>query len=443
MKISRYNKILNTEDNKKIAFNSMSCALAEVDESFFDIYNNIDKLVYEDLDAKTKDLVDNMLEGGYIIQDSSDELKMIKYKHLTSKFNSNTLGLTIAPTLDCNFACPYCYETPKKGFMSEEVQNSIIDMIEKRVKKVNAISVSWYGGEPLLGKDIVLSLSDRIVNICNENNIEYSAFMITNGFLLNEELIDKLKKLKVTGYQITIDGPPRIHNERRRLRGEKRDTFNKLIENIKILKAKNLDVNIRVNVDSTNIEYIDELLDILKENELNDLIFHFGHVKTDYSDVCNSIKATCLNDREYADFDFECRKKLLDKGFTNESMEYYPSLKSNYCGADCVSSYVIDAEGYMYKCWTDVGKEEYSIGNVISFGENGQDEKSWMNNINYLLWSPFEFKECRECWLLPICMGGCPGNGMKNDNKPKCGKWKYTIEKSLISKYKSCNKECK
>ncbi len=35
MKKSKYNKIIKLEDGKTIAFNSVTCALAEVDKDFF------------------------------------------------------------------------------------------------------------------------------------------------------------------------------------------------------------------------------------------------------------------------------------------------------------------------------------------------------------------------------------------------------------------------
>ena len=78
MKKSSYNKFLKTEDGKKIAFNSMTCALAEVDDNFFEIYDNIESLKYDNLDKEQKKLVQSMLEGNYIVQNEVDELNMIK-----------------------------------------------------------------------------------------------------------------------------------------------------------------------------------------------------------------------------------------------------------------------------------------------------------------------------------------------------------------------------
>ncbi|MCI8746497.1 MAG: SPASM domain-containing protein [Lachnospiraceae bacterium] len=431
MKKSVYNKILTTNDGKKIAFNSMTCALAEVDESFFKIYDNIENLNYENLDDQQKKLINNMLKGNYIINDEIDELKIIKYRHFHSKFTEDILSLTIAPTLECNFACPYCYETPKKGLMNKEVQNAIIDVIKKRIKKIKKLSVFWYGGEPLLAQNIILSLSNKIIKICEENKIEYTSFMVTNGYLLNDELIDKLKICKITSYQITIDGPPEIHNQRRKFKGYNCDTYTKLINNIKLLLTKDLEPIIRVNIDSTNAKYVDDLLNLLLLEGLSKVTIYFGHVRGEEYSGCN-LHTSCMNCQEYAEFDFKYSKILHNKGFSLDS-DFYPTLKSNYCGADNCNAFVIDHEGNMYKCWNDVGIENLAIANVLT--EEKVDDLKYMNNINYLMWTPFDYKECKECWLLPICMGGCPWNGMHKGSKPECEKWKYVIEKSMIEKY--------
>src|SRR5699024_5938565 len=124
-----------------------------------------------------------------------------------------------APTLSCNFGCPYCYEEPKSGFMSEEVQKSILDMITEAAKRRKDISVTWYGGEPLIAKDIIFNMSEKIINICEENDCDYSSYIVTNGYLVTDEIIENFKKYKITGAQITIDGPPEIHNSRRFLKG--------------------------------------------------------------------------------------------------------------------------------------------------------------------------------------------------------------------------------
>lgn len=434
MKASRYNLVMDYED-KKLGFNSMSCALAEVDETFINILGNIDSINYEKLSDYEKEVFDNMKYGGYIIEDEVDELNLLKYRSYNSKFNGRGLGLTIAPLLACNFACPYCYETPKPGVMGKDVIDSIIKMIEKTAEKSEPISITWYGGEPLLAKDVIFSMSERIIDICKKNKVQYSAYMVSNGYLVTEEIAKKLREYEVTGVQITIDGPPDIHNSRRKLRNSSEPTFDKIIENIKILQKNDIEVTIRVNIDKTNVDRLEELMDILAEKGLNNATISLGHVSS-YTDSCASIADTCLNTEEYAIESLKNQEVLFKKGFNVSTYPNYPGIKGNYCCADCNTSYVIDFEGYMYKCWNDVGNHTRSIGHVNKLDNSEKlDSKQIALNAEYILWTPFDYEECRECNLLPICMGGCPYNGIKYGRTPKCEKWKYNLIDVLKKTY--------
>ena len=438
MKASRYNVVMDYKD-KKLGFNTMSCALAEVDETFINILTNINDIKYEQLDDIQKEVFDNMKYGGYIIDDEVDELKLLKYRSYNSKFNSRGLGLTIAPLLACNFACPYCYESPKPGVMGEDVISSILKMIEKKAEKSEPISITWYGGEPLLAKDIIFSMSEKIIDICKKNKVDYNAYMVSNGYLVTEDIAKKMKENMISGVQITIDGPPDIHNARRKLRNSSEPTFDKIIENIKILIKAGVEVTIRVNIDKTNVSRLEELMDILASKGLTDCIISLGHV-SNYTDSCASIADTCLNTEEYAIESLKNQEVLFEKGFNVSTYPNYPGVKGNYCCADSNTSFVIDFEGYMYKCWNDVGNHSRSVGNVKDI-ENDEDVDSKQISLNaeYILWSPFDYEECVGCNLLPICMGGCPYNGIKGGHTPKCEKWKYNLIDVLKKTYDERN----
>lgn len=218
MKKSRYNKIIHLEDGKTIAFNSVTCALAEVDEEFLDTLENIEHINIDEVSPEKKELIDNMMEGNYIVDDKMDELKLLKFRNYSGKFSSNGVGLVIAPTLACNFACPYCYETAKSGMITEEVQASLLEMIEDTAKHKYDVDITWYGGEPLLAKDIVFNFSKKAIAICEREGVKYRAYIVTNGYLINEEIVEEMKKAHITGAQITVDGPPSIHNTRRILK---------------------------------------------------------------------------------------------------------------------------------------------------------------------------------------------------------------------------------
>jgi uncharacterized protein len=433
MKASRYNLILTTEDGQKIAFNSTSCALAEVDADFFEILDNIAKINLKETDERKKRLIELMMQGNYIVDDAVDELKILKYRHLSGKYNNFTLGLTVALTLGCNFDCPYCYERSKQGFISQEAVEGIVAVVTEAAKKRKDIQITWYGGEPLLAQDIMFDLSDRLIKICMENEANYSAFIVTNGYLLTEETIGKLKEAKVTGAQVTIDGPPAIHNSRRRLKGSLAGTFDTILDHVVKIKEHHLNVTIRVNIDKSNIDAIPELLEILEINQLKDVLLTLGHV-TAYTEACMSVAESCLSAEEYAQNDLKFQRLFHERGFNIDGYPFYPGIKGNYCCADAQYSFVLDPDGYMYKCWNDVGDVHKAVGD-IKRRQEGPDQKMLMQTIDYLFWSPFDFEQCRECNLLPICMGGCPYNGLKNGDRPECEKWKYNLDKILKLTY--------
>ena len=425
MKESDYNILLET-DGKKMVFNAMTCAFAEVDDSFFDALSK----VREGEAIADQELLENMKYGGIIIDDNLDEKQYLKLRSYQSKFSSIGFGLTIAPTLACNFACPYCYEEAKPGFMSEELQDKLIEMVSDAAKQKKNIYTTWYGGEPMLAFDsIIRPMSERIIAICKENGVEYSTFMITNGYLVTEDVIEHLKECEIKGMQITIDGPADIHDSRRVLKGNGRGSFEVIMENVRALIKAGIHPDIRVNVDKTNKDRLPELIAIFKENGFEKCSISFGHVNA-YTEACANIDGTCLNIQEYAMETIDYQKMLFDNGFAGAN-EYplYPGVKGNYCCADSAGSYVVDPEGYLYKCWNDVGQTERSVGSVSDL--NTASDLQQRVQADYLLWSPFDHQKCVECEILPICMGGCPYNGMWHKGEPECEKWKYNMTETL------------
>lgn len=440
MKKSFYNFIFENDEKKAIAFNSNTCALAEIEEDFLHMLNNIESINYENLDINQKKLFDDMKEGGYIIDDCIDEKKEIKFRNLTSRFYNGSLSLTIAPTLNCNFKCIYCYETAKNVVMTGETEKYILEFVKKQINSIKQLNITWYGGEPLLCKNIIYNLSESLISMCDENNVKYGAYIITNGYLLDDDTVKNFKKYKISGAQITVDGPAHIHNKRRVLKSREENNFETVINSIKKLKKSNLRPGVRINIDKSNIKYVDELLNFFKQNEMSDVGIHFGQV-TEYTQACKSIGDYCYDTEDFSKILIDLQNKLNENGFKGAiGSIYYPSLKGNYCGADQINSFVIDPEGYMYKCWNEIGYTNYSIGNIKDISKNLKPESyQFSNTLKYATHSPFDSKECVECKLLPVCMGGCPYFNVNRDTSKPCEKWKYNLEQIIKYTY-TCNK---
>lgn len=54
-------------------------------------------------------------------------------KRRLTVFRDPSYRLTINPTLNCNFSCWYCYETHNKKYMSNEVKQRILKLIDNIV----------------------------------------------------------------------------------------------------------------------------------------------------------------------------------------------------------------------------------------------------------------------------------------------------------------------
>jgi MoaA/NifB/PqqE/SkfB family radical SAM enzyme len=101
----------------------------------------------------------------------------------------------IIPTRRCNLACTYCneYDDFSKPVATEEML--------RRIDLLGALGtsiISFSGGEPLLHPD----LDDLIAGIRRQGAM---AGMITNGFLLNADRIQKLNRAGLDHMQISID----------------------------------------------------------------------------------------------------------------------------------------------------------------------------------------------------------------------------------------------
>jgi uncharacterized protein len=432
-KKSKFNHIIKT-NGIILAFNSMSCSLAEVNNDFMEILNDIENINEKDLPNTKKDLLENMKIGRYIIDSEVDELAALAVINNIGKFShSETLTLTIAPTLACNFKCKYCYETPQLGVIGDDVSNAIVNYIRNLLDNVSNVLIWWYGGEPLLAYNEIIKLSDQIMKICAEQGKGYSSNMISNGYLFNDEKIKELKARRLKQVQITLDGSRDIHNLRRPLKGDAAyGTYDKIVSNVKRLVKANINVVIRINVDKTNKTEIDSVINNFLDEPYNKNIkFALGCV-FENKNTCMDTSGECLENSDFMNLKYNFEKKIKSMKFPKHQELEYPYIKTNTCCANNVYTYVIDHKGYFYKCYNDIGDIQKAIGNILN---RDTIFDLYSRSSKYLLASPLNRSECKECNMLPICMGGCPKNILNQTQK--CGGIKYIIDKILIDRYKS------
>lgn len=239
MKFSQFNSIIRLTDKLSLIYNSYA-------DSYLILSNEY--LPVEDIDYIKKEypqLYDNLLKSKSIIEDEVDELSLVKNLQESVDNNGNIYILTINPTLDCNFRCWYCYENHvSRSKIEPETLDKIKKLIHNIVGKQTTLEhfqLNFFGGEPLLQYNTVIDIITYAEEVCHSFGKKISIAFTTNGYLLNAERVQVLSEHCVNSMQITLDGNRETHNKVR-FSSVRLGSYDKILENIKLLLRKNIDV---------------------------------------------------------------------------------------------------------------------------------------------------------------------------------------------------------
>ena len=421
MKTSLYNFIFQ-ENNNFYIYNSFVNSFAKINKDVAAFIENIESGKCPDIDES---ILAPLIKGGFIIKDNKDELAELKLRNRTSRYGATSFGITFAPTLNCNFKCKYCFENPQPQMASAETVDKVYDFVLKNLKGKTSFGVCWYGGEPLLAVDTIKKLSERFIPLCRTLNIPYDADIISNGYLMTEERAKMLSDLGVSFWQVTLDGPPEVHNERRPFVNGGA-TFSTILDNLTACYKYFDRVSVRINVDKSNYKNVRELLKILDDKGLkNKVNVYFGRVQA-FGAVCKSVGSSCFSTEEFAEIESELNALTMEEGY---DVDTRPRLVAGFCTADRINSFVIDPDGNLSKCWNCVGLENEKVGTVFDHELNDL-------YIQWLNFDPFQDTECSDCKFLPVCMGGCPYETVIKSEK-ECKTIKYNLNDQLKLRVKS------
>lgn len=411
MKLSKYNEYTKKEDNL-IIYNSVSSGVLLLNKDYQKDLENFLKTG----NAKYSEMIEGLKKSQMLVDDEIDELGRLELSSRISRFSTENLSLTIATTSGCNFRCPYCYEEGIEHYsMDKATQDLLLEfVINQHPKK---LSVVWYGGEPLLNFDCIEYLSEKFIEEFGDN---YTAGIVTNGYLLDKTKANKLKEYHINRIQITLDGTKDIHDTRRIL-ANGNGSFDKIIENI-INCCEFLPIVIRTNVDKTNITNVPEIINQLKELGIYDKIkFYIAPVDDVNSAVRNP---DCFQTEEFSKMEREYLLQYVDTKTIKP-----PVMSLSICGAICCSSFVIDPRGKLFKCWDQMGHDEKVVGDLTNGIKHNDVLLQWLN------YDPIkEHPECGDCIYFPTCFGGCPYQTLMGRGK-RCVTMKYNAPHVIDSLY--------
>lgn len=159
-------------------------------------------------------------------------------------------------TLRCNLSCRHCGSDCAKDLAASEMPLkdflTVLDEIAQHQDPAT-IMVSTVGGEPLVRHDIV-----ECGREIKRRGFQWG--MVTNGYLLDEKMMDNLAEAGIDSMAIDIDGTAGDHNWLRC----NPNSFDRAMKAVKQMqRVENLEWDVITCVNSRNINHLDEIKQLL------------------------------------------------------------------------------------------------------------------------------------------------------------------------------------
>ena len=342
---------------------------------------------------------DTMVRLGILVPDAMAEQRQVAGYFDWANANARRFTALVTLNLDCNLACPYCYEDHFRGksYMSEATADLLTDTIlNGPIAAGKEVLLDFYGGEALLSIPLIRRIAGPLREAAARGGTPFSFSLVTNGTLLTRRVVEELQPLGLAGARITIDGPPDIHNSQRPFVSGK-GSFDLILSNLKEVCGL-IKLQLGGNFTRDNYLRFPELLDILeKEGITPDKLYmvQFSPViptagEAGLGDF--AMGCACSSEPWLIEASLHLREEILKRGWNT------PKPKLAGCMVEFDNNLIVDWDGSLYKCPAFMGWEDLKIGTLsdgIGAYRESHNMDVWKND------------ECLECPYLPLCFGGC------------------------------------
>ncbi len=389
MKINSYAYLVNFNDNQSVIFNGINKRFIVIDNKALPSYEAI--LSNPDTYIESHPIIINELKHiEVLVEDSFDGLEILR-KERTNFINSSVYKTSIIPTFECNYNCWYCTQNHMPAIIDEKKMCLIVKHIKKYLieNNIKEYILSWFGGEPLTQPDIIDRMSHELLNFCNENNIDYSAGITTNGALLDENAISVMKRNKINYFQIAIDGDRASHDKNKH-DSVNPSSFDLVLGNIvKLAKGiKEANITLRLNFKP------DIIVDTHLVDEINFIIPYElrNRMRVDLQRIWQ------IDERKY-DID---KLDALQKKFVTSGYSLTTNHVFSMCYVDKIHYNTIYYNGGVEKC------DEKSMDSLRGYiNENG--DITWIEKPKFMTFDILaDNSPCSKCVYYPLCYGSCP-----------------------------------
>lgn len=343
-------------------------------------------------------------------------------------------------TMGCNMRCGHCGSSCAEPLADELNTEEALDLCDQ-IAEMGLRWITLSGGEPLTRKDIL-----KLVKRLSEKGVAVN--IITNGWLLEREMVRKLKENGISTVAISIDGTPEIHDKIRCKRA-----FEHARNAFFIMKEFGIHTGAVTTITKQNINILKEL----KEELINmgvqtwqvQLGLPMGNLKErpgwvlepeQIKDIIDFCYDTAKEGR-IGIFPADCIGYYTKKELEIKRMSYKSNMVSIWDGCNAgIRGFGVLHNGDILGC-TSIRSREYIEGNIRKrpLREIWEDKKSflWRRNMSKDQLSG----TCKTCIYGAKCLGGCPNtrltmNGDMYSENQYCA-YHLTL-KEMDNKYLNC-----
>jgi uncharacterized protein len=427
------------------------------------------------LNPEEQEAVGVLEENGFLVESREWERRALHSYFARVTGDTTELHITVLTTLQCNFACDYCYQGDHGDYnkfaekMTLETAARVGDWIERELDRVQPerMVLMFFGGEPLLNVPVLYQLSERIAAATHRRGVEFTIQVITNGLLLTPDIVDHLVPLGLSGVKITLDGDREAHNRLRPLRGGQ-GTFDRIIENVRAV-ADRVRISIGGNFDESSVDSYPALLDFLKAQDFAKKLgsVNFKPIIREGSTAgipltsraaasaapaatkhilplipvaangapIKPLAGTCMtsagagNGSTCDSCNFAAEKMaFLQHETRSRGFNTPDGVHNGPCHVHGHHAHTIGPDGSLYACPGFTGEKALSTGHI----DDRKDPLREAAREKFDRLAPW--KSCGDCAFIPVCAGGCvvASQAQLGDmNAPTCHK--QTFESALIT----------
>ena len=325
-----------------------------------------------------------------------------------------TLDLNVSSA--CNLRCRYCYisfagdlqQWPAQALygcnpplMSRDTARRAVDFLLAASGPSPQVQIIFFGGEPLLNLPLIRTVLEYATERADALGKAVRFSVSTNGLLLSQEFL-ALAQDYAMDLQVSLDGPPEVHDRYRPLPGD-RPSYHQVLENLaRQPKPFPVNISVRATLHRGSADIL-RLVRHFREIGFRSILVAPAHgtgewslQPEDWGKLAESLEETArfyLESIRAGDFFYFPPLAGVNLTYAPEQLRHWA------CGAG--RQYLCaHTDGKVYLCHGLVGISHFCLGDV--------DEGIRSDLMRRIAEMHAGARDsCRECWARYFCGGGC------------------------------------